>query len=74
MGIFGNVCSHKEYFFAIFFAINRKMWVWGYEFRKKIINLCPSIVNTVTEWDVHMPEPLPKDGKRRQGLFNLHLK
>lgn len=54
--------------------MNRKMWVWGYEFRKKIINLCPSIVNTVSEWDVHMPEPLPKDGKRRQGLFNLHLK
>ncbi len=60
MGIFGNVCSHKEYFFAIFFAINRKMWVWGYEFRKKIINLCPLIVKTFTELHAHMPETLPK--------------
>lgn len=40
--------------------MNRKMWVWGYEFRKKIINLCPSIVKTVTELHVHMPETLPK--------------
>jgi len=40
--------------------MNRKMWVWGYEFRKKIINLCPSIVKTVTELYAHMPETLPK--------------
>ena len=29
-------------------------------FAKKIINLCPSIVKTVTELHAHMPEPLPK--------------
>lgn len=40
--------------------MNRKMWVWEYEFRKKIINLCPSIVKTFTELHVHMPETLPK--------------
>ena len=40
--------------------MNRKMWVWGYEFRKKIINLCPSIVKAVTELHAHMPETLPK--------------
>ena len=40
--------------------MNRKMWVWGYEFRKKIINLCPSIVKTFTELYAHMPETLPK--------------